>query len=131
MIQYDQYPERDLAAALAAQWQSDLSTVKRLGIYPPWQLEPDDLQQDEARLLDAITDAFGLPWSDDDIAVRTAAVKAMGLRSEVNAKALIERCYRLGYITVDWSEWVFTINLTMRGRDMLESYQDDVAAGIL
>ena len=119
--------------ALTAQWSLDQAYIAANGITPPWQLEPDDLQQDEARLLAACADNGGIKWADNNTDQCLTTTRGIGLNAIGNAKAVIARCEKLGYITMKYSDAdnMFLLNATLKGMDMLEDYEDQKEAGIL
>lgn len=119
-------------ALLIGDWKRTCDYCRINGINPPWQLEPDDLQQDEARLLAYCADHNGVKWADNSNAVCLSTTKDIGLTAIGNAKAVILRCLRLGYISAKFSsEGVFILNATRLGMDMLEDWEDQREAGIL
>jgi hypothetical protein len=118
--------------ALEKQWHDDIAYIRAHGIDPPWQLEPDDLQQDEARLLSACEDNGGIKWADTRPDQCLTTTRGIGLTAIANAKAVIARCFDLGYITCVFNEsGLATINATPFGMRMLEDYEDQKDAGIL
>jgi hypothetical protein len=117
---------------LKHQLASDCARIAAMGITPPWKLEPDDLQQDEARLLAYCADNCGIKWADNSTDTCLTTTKNIGLTAIGNAKAVIARCFDLGYITVMFAgDGVATINATLKGMDALEDYEDQKEAGIL
>ena len=117
--------------ALAKQWNLDCDAIRSAGIYPPWMLEQDDLQQDEARLLAACADHGGILWSDNNTDQCLTTTRGIGLNAIGNAKAVIARCLTLGYISATFTGVSFTLNATPLGMNMLEDYEDQKEAGIL
>ena len=118
--------------ALATQWHTDCAVIAAYGITPPWKLEPDDLQQDEARLLSACADHCGIKWADNNTDQCLTTTRGIGLKAIGNAKAVIARCFELGYITCMFNgDGSATINATPLGMNMLEDYEDQKEAGIL
>ena len=118
-------------AALTEQWNTDCSAIRAAGITPPWRLEPDDLHQDEARLLAACADHGVVLWADNNTALCLTTTRGIGLKAIGNAKAVIAKCQELGYITCMFNGTSFTINATPLGMNMLEDYEDQKEAGIL
>ena len=117
--------------ALQHQWATDQAAIRAAGIYPPWMLEPDDLQQDEARLLAACADHGGILWADNNTDQCLTTTRGIGLNAIGNAKAVITRCLTLGYVSATFTGVSFTLNTTPLGMNMLEDYEDQKEAGIL
>jgi hypothetical protein len=130
---YEDYDQETLRRLLSDQWESDLAYVQAQGIYPPWQLEPDNLDQAQYRLLAAICDNGGLLWADNSRLTCRNTTQTIGLRAIGNAKKVIADCLTNQWITCkyDDSRKAFMLLATLRGMDMLEDYEDQVEAGIL
>jgi hypothetical protein len=128
-------PPGDYQAAyrslLKADWNRTCEHCRVNNINPPWQLEPEDLHQDEARLLAYCADNGGIHWADNSTAVCITTTKGIGLTAIGNAKAVVARCLRLKYITAKFSESVFILDATSLGMEMLEDWEDQREAGIL
>lgn len=118
-------------ALLIQDWQLTCEYCRMNGINPPWQLEPEDLQQDEARLLAYCADNGGILWADNSSAICMSTTKGIGLNAIGNAKAVIARCLTLGYISATFTGVSFTLNATPLGMNMLEDYEYQKEAGIL
>lgn len=116
---------------IADDWKRTCEYCRVNNINPPWQLEPEDLHQDEARLLSYCADNGGINWADNSTAVCLTTTKGIGLTAIGNAKAVVARCLRLKYITAKFSEGVFILDATSLGMIVLEDYEDQVDAGIL
>jgi len=117
-----------LRNALAAQYQKDLATLRASGIWPPpWQNEDFTIQQDEARLLSAIADNFGLKWGDAMTAVCIETANMIDMPTVGHARAVIVRCIELDYITssFDRANHCIRLDLTNLGREMLDFWEED------
>ena len=117
----------DLARAMDRQLKQDHDAIRSRGIIPPWINFDQPLQQDEARLLGAIADNMGLPWSDSNGPVCLSTTRAIGMTAIGNARAVIVRCLRMGYscCTYDAATCNMRLDLTMIGRELLDMFEDD------
>jgi len=117
-----------LRQALASQYASDLSTLRARGIWPPpWSNDEFLIQQDEARLLSAIADNFGLKWGDALSAVCIETANMIDMPTVGHARAVIVRCIDLGYITssFDRANHCIRLDLTNLGLEMLDLWEDE------
>lgn len=117
-----------LRRALVKQRDADLEALRARGIWPPpWQNDDFTIQQDEARLLSAIADNFGLPWSDNNGPICLDTTHSIGMTAIGNARAVIVRCLQLGYIEAkhDKARHCIRLDMTNLGREMLDLWEED------
>lgn len=117
-----------LARAMTKQRDDDIATLRARGIWPPpWQNEDFTIQQDEARLLTAIADNFGLPWANNNGQTCIDTTRAIGMNVTGNARAVIVRCLKLGYIQAkhDKSRQCIRLDMTYLGRQMLDMWEEE------
>jgi len=81
------------------------------------------LQQDEARLMQAIADEGHLPWQDGSKPLMRATTSALGMVAIGNARAVVEKCLRLGYIKGIVRNGHGQLVLTDTGWSMLELHE--------
>jgi len=130
----DTTPHCDIAYrdALLAASIRDTATCRDRGELHLWTGEDDVLQQDEYRLIQA---AYENPvrWSNVNRLIQMEAVMLMGLNQIGNARAVIVKCIRLGYINAVYSPTgaCELLQVTDRGVDKLEEYDDLREWGIL
>ncbi len=90
------------------------------------------LQQDEARLMQAIADQGYLHWQDGSKPLMRAATDAIGMVAIGNARAVVAKCQRMGYIKGIVLDGHGRLVLTNTGWSMLElhklqeEFEDDV-----
>lgn len=133
-VQYDPAPNCDdeYRRALLVAAIRDTATCRDRGQLHLWTGEDDVLQEDEYRLIQA---AYENPvrWSNVNRLIQMEAVMTMGLNQIGNARAVIVKCIRLGYINAVYSPTgaCELLQATDRGVDKLEERDDFVAWGIL
>jgi len=116
--------------ALRNAWQASLAAlgpVKRAIIDLTMQNESFVLQQDEARLMGYIAEHGFLPWQDNSKPVMIAATRALDMIAIGNARAVVDKCQRLGYIHGIVRDGHGRLVLTQTGWDMLELHETEVS----
>ena len=133
-VQYDATPSCDIAYrdALLAASIRDTTACRARGQLHLWTGEDDVLQKDEYRLIQA---AYENPieWSSVNYTLRAKAVAFMGLNQVGNARAVIVKCIRLGYIEPVYSPTgaCELLQATESGVDKMNEYDDLKAWNIL
>lgn len=133
--------QEQLGLDMAASWDAGLDTLAEAGRIPNWMEIAEVLQRDELRLLRLIEDNFGYverfdivtrPADDDlfgcGIHVEVPRITAdSGFIAHANANATINRCLNNRWITrtVDEATGLDRLDLTKRGRWMLDIYERD------
>ncbi len=97
MDTYASHTEHTLAALMDAEI-ANRSPVHQAIINLTMQNESFVLQQDEARLMHSIADEGHLPWQDGSKPLMRATTSSLGMVAIGNARAVVEKCLRLGYI---------------------------------
>lgn len=116
----------DTQEAYLAKWKADLDKlgpVKRAVIDLTMQNESFVLQRDESRLMAYIADHGSMPWQDGSRPLMRQASSILGMVAIGNARALIERCLRLGYIKGVVRNGHGQLVLTDTGWAMLELHE--------
>jgi len=102
-----------------------LGPVKRAIINLTMQNESFVLQQDEARLMRYIADNGYLPWQDSSKPLMIHATRAMDMIAIGNARAVVDKCQRLGYIKGIVRDGHGRLVLTQVGWDMLDLHETE------
>lgn len=130
-----------LGQHMAESWQAGLDTLAEAGRIPNWMEIAEVLQRDELRLLRLIEDNFGYVERFDVVTkpaegdlfggvvqVEVPRITAdSGFIAHANANATINRCLNNRWITrtVDEATGLNRLDLTKRGRWMLDIYERD------
>ena len=81
------------------------------------------LQQDEARIMQHIAEHGFLAWQDGSKPLMRGAANVLGMVAIGNARAVVEKCLRLGYIKGIVREGHGRLVLTETGWQMLELHE--------
>lgn len=106
------------------------------GIIAPWEDSDIILQEDEERLLLAVSNAGGLALKhtptasthaglfDDLPAYTRTTTAALGMTANANAQAVVNRALQAGWITQTYSEadGCYVLDVSMRGMLKLEQH---------
>lgn len=127
----------ELREAMRASHQRDLADMRRNGIIPPWQECDILLQEDEYRLLKLIDEQISVPLDEYEevtalvetplfggmpaITKRRKVTSAIGMKSDNNSAAVINRCLANGWVT----EVNRHLELTDVGQDLVWDYEDE------
>ena len=122
MDHYSAHSEPALAALMDAEI-ANRSPVHQAIINLTMQNESFVLQQDEARIMQHIAEHGFLAWQDGSKPLIRGAANILGLVAIGNARAVVEKCLRLGYIKGIVRDGHGRIVLTETGWQMLELHE--------
>ena len=123
-----------LAKHMHAAHLADCLQLAEQGIIPPWEDSDIILQEDEERLLLAVSNAGGLALKHTPTASTNAGLfadlptytrtttAALGMTANANAQAVVNRALQAGWITQTYSEadGCYVLDCTAMGMIMLE-----------
>ncbi len=128
---YERNHEEALKDAMTEQWKRDLATVRYRGVIPDWIGEPSPLSKDKARLLELLYDCGCVTWTNNPSPTNRETTKAMGFRSQANAKACIDACLKEGLVVSRLHRGNMVFEMTMQGEFALDEWQLNCELGIL
>ena len=127
---------KDLGEDMKRAHQSDCLELAMQGVVCPWDDSDIILQEDEERLLLAVSNAGGLALKHtptasthaglfDDLPTYTrTTTAALGMTANANAQAVVNRALQAGWITQTYSEadGCYVLDVSMLGMLKLEQH---------